>query len=90
MENLKNTPEYVKELAKEFYPPQTDELICSPKLVRDSYQKGYMKALEETGTSELLVTLDLIFQSTISSKTDSEKIQEIFNLSKNVINKATK
>ena len=32
--------ETVKEAAEKFYPPKTTDLICSPKLVRDSFIAG--------------------------------------------------
>ena len=38
LENQKQ--ETVKEAAEKFYPPKTTDLICSPKLVRDSFIAG--------------------------------------------------
>lgn len=35
-----NKQETVKEAAERFYPPKTTDLICSPKLVRDSFIAG--------------------------------------------------
>lgn len=35
-----STDESIIDRAKEFYPPQTTDFICSPKLVRDGYIKG--------------------------------------------------
>ena len=32
--------ENLEEAAKEFYPPSTTDLICSPKLVRDAFIAG--------------------------------------------------
>ncbi len=33
-----------EEMANEFYPPQTTDLICSPQLVRKAFIEGYNKA----------------------------------------------
>ena len=36
----KNERETLEEAAERFYPPKTKDLICSPKLVRDSFIAG--------------------------------------------------
>ena len=35
-----NKQETLEEAAEKFYPPKTTDLICSPKLVRDSFIAG--------------------------------------------------
>ena len=35
-----NKQETLEEAAEKFYPPKTTDLICSPKLVRDSFIEG--------------------------------------------------
>ena len=41
------TKEEIEQLSKEFYPLLTTDLICSPKLVRDGYVKGYNQCQED-------------------------------------------
>jgi hypothetical protein len=39
--------EEIEQLADNFYPLVTTDLICSPKLVRDGYFKGYTQCQED-------------------------------------------
>lgn len=39
--------EEIEQLSKEFYPLLTTDLICSPKLVREGYIKGYTQCQED-------------------------------------------
>jgi len=41
------TQEEIEQLADNFYPLVTTDLICSPKLVRDGYFKGYIQCQED-------------------------------------------
>jgi hypothetical protein len=43
---MKNKEE-IKQLAANFYPFITTDLICSPKLVRDGYIDGYTQCQED-------------------------------------------
>lgn len=42
--------EEIEQLAEDFYPLITTDLICSPKLVRAAYVKGYTQCQEEADT----------------------------------------
>ena len=44
--NMK-TQEEIEQLAEQFYPPTTTDLICSPKLVRIGYMNGYTQCQED-------------------------------------------
>jgi hypothetical protein len=47
------TKEEIEKLAEEFYPPTTTDLICSPKLVRLGYMKGYIQCQEDMKQEQL-------------------------------------
>jgi hypothetical protein len=63
--------ETLEEAAKNFYPPITTDLICSPKLVRDAFIVGAKWQQEQIGKSEFLQRL----RATIS---DAEARRLIF------------
>jgi hypothetical protein len=79
---LQNTiqQETLEEAAKEFYPPTTTDLICSPKLVRDAFVAGG-KHMAERMYSEQIELINWLQQSLTSKKfysTDAEDLIEQF------------
>jgi hypothetical protein len=72
--------ETLEEAAKEFYPPTTTDLICSPKLVRDAFVAG-SKYMAERMHSEQIELINWLQQSLTSKKfysTDAEDLIEQF------------
>jgi len=51
--------ETLEEAAKEFYPPTTTDLICSPKLVRDAFISGAKWQQERSFSNEEVYKLTL-------------------------------
>ncbi len=52
-----NKQEIIEEAAKEFYPPTTTDLICSPKLVRDAFIAGAKWQAERMYSEEQVYNL---------------------------------
>jgi hypothetical protein len=72
--------ETLEEAAKEFYPPTTTDLICSPKLVRDAFVAGG-KHMAERMYSEQIELINWLQQSLTAKKfysTDAEDLIEQF------------
>lgn len=60
-EFLKNQKqETLEEAAERFYPPKTTDLICSPKLVRDSFIAGAKWQQKQMYSDEIINILDNI------------------------------
>ena len=58
----------LEEAAEKFYPPKTTDLICSPKLVRDSFIEGAKWQQERMySEEEVLKIIDLLFHKYASS-----------------------
>ena len=67
----KSKQETLEEAAEKFYPPKTKDLICSPKLVRDSFIAGAKWQKEQNknlySEQEVLEIIDLLFHRYASS-----------------------
>ena len=67
----KSKQETLEEAAEKFYPPKTTDLICSPKLVRDSFIAGAKWQKEQNknlySEQEVLEIIDLLFHRYASS-----------------------
>ena len=63
-----NKQETLEKAAEKFYPPKTTDLICSPKLVRDSFIAGAKWQQERMySEEEVLKIIDLLFHKYASS-----------------------
>jgi hypothetical protein len=68
--------ETLEEAAKEFYPPTTTDLICSPKLVRDAFIAGANYQAERMYSEEEV--LEILFELSCNNDTDKEEVEEWF------------
>jgi hypothetical protein len=57
------TKEEIEQLADNFYPLVTTDLICSPKLVRDGYFKGYTQCQEDMTNNVKVTRFEVIDES---------------------------
>jgi hypothetical protein len=93
MENLKHTKEYADELANKTYPSKTtagynDHWSATE---RRCIAEGYMKAIEETGVSDLLEALIEANKLLQLMRDNGYSISsETLSKQNNAINKATK
>ena len=58
--------EIIEEAAERFYPPKTTDLICSPKLVRDSFIAGAKWQKEQNKNLYSEEEIKQLFESMIS------------------------
>jgi len=71
--------ETLEEAAKEFYPPTTTDLICSPKLVRDAFIAGANWQAEKMySEKEVFVLLNAFNKHTL--KLQSLKLGNSFDV----------
>ena len=76
-----NKQETLEKAAEKFYPPKTTDLICSPKLVRDSFIAGAKWQQEKSYSEEESIQkiIDYVdFQFNTNGELNSE-IKKWFN-----------
>lgn len=66
----------LEEAAEKFYPPKTTDLICSPKLVRDSFVAGAKWQAERMYNEQEV--LEILFEISCNNDTDKEEMEEWF------------
>jgi hypothetical protein len=75
------TQEEIEQLAENFYSPTTTDLICSPKLVRDAYVRGYTQCQEDMG--EKKYTEEQILFAFVHGGTKAEENKDAKKLAEN-------
>lgn len=84
-----DTDQSIEERAKKFYPPQTTDFICSPKLVRDAYIKGATEQdlISKVRLKEMLYNkISQIYLLNEVNMVRESDIDEIFNFITNDTN----
>lgn len=66
----------LEEAAEKFYPPKTTDLICSPKLVRDSFVAGAKWQAKRMYNEQEV--LEILFEISCNNDTDKEEMEEWF------------
>ena len=73
-----NKQETLEEAAEKFYPPKTTDLICSPKLVRDSFIAGAKWQQEKMYSEEdMIMFADFFYNYKELLKKEKWEILEI-------------